>query len=240
MKQFAVFDIDGTLYRWQLYHELVQTLALADVFPHNAPQDLDEYYNRWKGGDISFLEYEHFVVTLMIENLPHVPIATFEAACDKVVDESAHKTYLFTKKLLKDLKAQGYTIIAITGSQQELIERFARHYGIDICVGAKYMRRDGRFTGETEVITVGRKPDILRELVEAHGLSWQNSVAIGDSSGDASILELVEKPIAFNPDAGLFDRAKNEGWPIVIERKNIAYKLEKRGHELILANTIVY
>ena len=27
MKQFAVFDIDGTIFRWQLYHELFDALV---------------------------------------------------------------------------------------------------------------------------------------------------------------------------------------------------------------------
>lgn len=240
MNKFAVFDIDGTLYRWQLYHELVQALALADFFPHQAPLVLNDYFNRWRGGEISFLDYEAFVVETMTKNLPLVPIAAFETACDNVVKESAHKTHFYPKTLLKDLKARGYTIIAITGSQQELIDRFAARYGIDIAVGAKYERKDGRFTGETEVMTVGRKPEILRDIVKEKQLSWTDSVAIGDSAGDASILELVERPIAFNPDAKLFERAKNDAWPVVIERKNIAYKLEKRGHELVLADTIIY
>lgn len=240
MKKFAVFDIDGTLYRWQLYHELVQTLALAGVFPENAPRELDEYYNKWRGGEMTFLEYESFVIGLMTKNLPLVPIATFEAACDKVVEQSAHKTYLYPKALLQDLKARDYTIIAITGSQQELIDRFGKRYGFDIVVGAGYERSDGHFTGKTEVLTVGRKPEILREIVEAHELSWQDSLAIGDSAGDAGILEMVEQPIAFNPDDGLLTRAKAEGWLVVIERKNIAYKLEKKGNDLVLADTIIY
>lgn len=240
MNKFAVFDIDGTLYRWQLYHELVQTLALADVFPHNAPRELDERFNAWRAGAISFPEYESFVVATMIKNLPLVPLETFEAACDKVVEQSAHKTYYYPRNLLVDLKKRGYTIIAITGSQQELIDRFGKRYGFDIVVGAQYERKNGHFTGKTEVLTVGRKPEILHDIVEKHGLTWDDSLAIGDSAGDATLLELVKQPIAFNPDAALFERAKSEGWPIIIERKNIAYKLEKRQDALVLADTIVY
>lgn len=240
MKKFAVFDIDGTLYRWQLYHELVQVLALADIFPKTAVTELDSKWNAWRGGDISFRDYEKVVVNIMTKSLPLVPIATFEAACDKVIDQSVHKTYRYTKNLLSELRQQNYTIIAITGSQQELVDRFGKHYGFDIVVGAQYERQEGRFTGKTDVMTVGRKPEILKALVNTHDLTWESSLAIGDSAGDASILELVERPIAFNPDAPLFERAKSEGWPIVIERKNIAYKLEKKGNELVLADTVTY
>lgn len=240
MKKFAVFDIDGTLYRWQLYHELVQTLALAGVFSENAFHELNDRWNKWRGGEMSFDEYEHFVVETMVKNLPLVPLVTFDAACDKVVEQSAHKTHHYTKQLLQDLKKDGYTIIAITGSQQELIDKFGARYGFDICVGALYERKDGRFTGKIKYSTIGRKPEVLREMIEKHQLDWTGSLAIGDSDGDASLLELVEKPIAFNPSEGLFERAKKEGWPIVIERKNIAYRLEKKGSDLVLAETIVY
>lgn len=240
MKKFAVFDIDGTLYRWQLYHELVQELAFAGVFASQAFHELNDRWNKWRGGEISFDNYEQFVVEVMVKNLPLIPVNTFEAACDKVVEQSQHKTHHYPRQLLKSLKSQDYTIIAITGSQQELIERFGKHYDFDIVVGAIYERKDGRFTGGITRPTIGKKPDILRQIVTENNLDWTNSLAIGDSDGDASLLELVERPIAFNPSSGLFERAKTEGWPVVVERKNIAYKMEKQGNVLVLAETIVY
>lgn len=240
MKKFAVFDIDGTLYRWQLYHELVQELAFAGVFASQAFHELNERWNKWRGGDISFDNYEQYVVEVMVKNLPLIPVKTFETACDKVVEQSQHKTHHYPRQLLKNLKNQGYTIIAITGSQQELIERFGKHYGFDVVVGVIYERKDGRFTGEITRPTIGKKPEILRQIVDENNLDWVDSIAIGDSDGDANLLELVERPIAFNPSSGLFYRAKTEGWPVVVERKNIAYRMEKQGNVLVLAETIVY
>lgn len=240
MHKFAVFDIDGTLYRWQLYHELVQVLALEGVFSENTFREIDDKWNQWRGGEISFDEYETIVVDTMSKNLPQVPLDRFEAACDEVVNESGHRVYHYSKHLLKQLKEQGYSIIAITGSQQELIDRFAKRYGIDIAIGALYERDKSHFTGVVTRATMGRKQDILQGIVEQYNLSWEGSLAIGDSDGDAAILELVEQPIAFNPSAGLFEIAKKRGWPVVIERKNIAYRLEKHGDELVLADTIIY
>lgn len=240
MKKFAVFDIDGTLYRWQLYHELVQELAFVGVFSDNAFHELNERWNKWRGGELTFDNYEHFVVKMMMKHLPLIPIATFEAACDKVIEQSAHKIHHFPRRLLKDLQAADYTIIAITGSQQELIERFGKKYDFDIVVGAVYERSANRFTGGVERPTIGKKADILRALVDEHHLSWHDSYAIGDSDGDGVFLQLVAHPIAFNPSEGLFEQAKKEGWPIVIERKNIAYRLEKKDNDLVLANTIIY
>lgn len=240
MKKFAVFDIDGTFYRWQLYHELVLTLATAEYFPKKDAIELDQRWNAWRGGDLQYREYEKFVVETMVKNLPFIPMTAYLAACDKVVEQSAHKTHFYPRALLKQLKSRGYTIIAITGTQQELIERFGEKYDFDIVVGAQYEIANNHFTGKTSLLTVDKKPQILKELVEEHDLTWQDSLAIGDTRGDANLLEIVEQPIAFNPDPELFERAKLEGWKIVLERKNMAYQLEKRGDALVLADTIVY
>jgi HAD superfamily hydrolase (TIGR01490 family) len=239
-KKIAVFDIDGTLYRWQLFHELVEELTMAEVFPDNTFREVDTAWNDWRGGNLHFHGYESLVVETLMKYLPLIPVATFEAACDKVIAQSSHKLHAYPKKLLRDLKKEGYTIVAISGSQQELLDRFAEKHGIDIAIGAVYERKDGRFTGETSRITIGRKAVILEELVREHGFSLKDSVAIGDSDGDIELLSAVEKPIAFNPSEGLFTHAKTVGWPIVVERKNIAYCLEKKDDALILAETIIY
>ena len=47
-----------------------------------------------------------------------------------------------------------------------------------------------------EVIT--RKGEILRELVQKYNVSWEGSVAVGDSPSDVAMLELVEQPISYN------------------------------------------
>lgn len=236
----AVFDIDGTLYRWQLFHELVEELTMAEVFPDNTFREVDTAWNDWRGGNLHFHGYESLVVETLMKYLPLIPIATFEAACDKVIAQSSHKLHAYPRQLLQDLRADGYTIVAISGSQQELLDRFAKKHDIDIAIGAVYERKDGHFTGEMNRITIGRKEVILEELIREHGFTLKHSVAIGDSEGDIALLSMVEKPITFNPSEGLFKEAKVNGWPIVVERKNIAYCLEKKDDALILAETIIY
>lgn len=239
-RKFAVFDIDGTLYRWQLFHELVQELTLADVFPSNTFRDVDNAWNEWRGGNLHFHGYETLVVETLMKYLPLIPIATFEAACDKVVSQSGHKLHAYPKALLKTLKEKGYLIIAISGSQQELLERFGALHGFDIVIGAVYERKKGHFTGQFERMTIGHKAELLAALIEKENLSVHDSVAIGDSDGDIEILAMTESPIAFNPSEGLFEHAKSHGWSIVVERKNIAYRMENKDDALVLAETIVY
>lgn len=239
-RKVAVFDIDGTLYRWQLFHELVEELTMVNVFPKNTFRNVDSAWNEWRGGHVSFHSYESLVVETLLKYLPLIPVPVFQAACDKVVEQSGHKLHAFPRQLMRDLKKQGYVIVAISGSQQELLDRFGKMHGLDLMVGALYERKDGHFTGKELRRTVGHKAEILQQLVIEHDFTLEESVGIGDSDGDIDLLAAVERPIAFNPSEGLFQAAKDNQWPIVIERKNIAYKMEHTDDALVLAETIIY
>jgi phosphoserine phosphatase len=61
-------------------------------------------------------------------------------------------------------------------------------------------------------------------------------VAVGDTHGDIEMLEFVEQPIAFNPNKTLYDYAREKGWQIVVERKNVIYQLGAVDGEYRLAN----
>jgi hypothetical protein len=44
--------------------------------------------------------------------------------------------------------------------------------------------------------------------------------------GDIPMLELVENPICFNPNAQLYRIAKLNKWKIIVERKDVIYEIQ--------------
>jgi phosphoserine phosphatase len=48
---------------------------------------------------------------------------------------------------------------------------------------------------------------------------------VGDTESDASFLELVENPIAFNPNFNLKKIAEENDWKILIEIKVVVYEM---------------
>ena len=240
MKKFAAVDIDGTLFRWQLFHELVFELKDQHLLSADDSVTLEKAFIDWRGLKTSWYDYENQVVKIILDHITRIKPEELELAARKVVDRSGHKVYAYTARLIKKLKSEGYTLIAISGSQQEIAELFAKRYGFDHCIGMVYERNvEGRYTGNYERFVVGRKAEIIRTFVSEQGLSLSDSYAIGDSGGDSSMLEMVENPIAFNPDESLLRTAEKAGWLIIIERKNIAYKLEKGQHGYTLAETTI-
>lgn len=237
-RPFAAFDIDGTLIRWQLYHAIADALVKLGFVEPGAYDALHAARMAWKRREAgaSFKSYELELIKTYEQVLMNLTTEQFESAAQAVFEEYKDQTYIYTRQLINELKEQGYLIFAISGSQAEIVKLMARHYGFDDFVGTVYERQGDRFTGKS---TVGShdKRSALNALVTKHRATFSGSLAVGDSRSDAAMLELVEQPIAFNPDRELYGLAAEKGWKIVLERKNMVYELEYRGKSYVLAKT---
>lgn len=234
--KFAVFDIDGTIFRSGLYREVVYELLASNHIPSHIVGDFKDLEVDWKKrqSESAFNDYEQAMALAVDKVLPSIKIKDFEQAAQSVFNRLGDYVYVYTRSLVADLKNQGYTLIAISGSQEELVKPFADKYGFDIWVGQHYVRGEEFFTGEI-IKTHKDKDIILKQIVAKHNLSYKYSYAIGDTKGDITMLSIVENPIAFNPDKKLFSVAKENSWKIVVERKNMIYELQPHEQSYILA-----
>jgi len=236
-QKFAVFDIDGTIIRWQLYHAIVDRLAKSGQISSQAFQSARSARMNWKTrtNDAAFKDYERLLVSIFDEAITTISYDEYMLAVQAVFDEYKQQTYVYTRDLMRDLKQQGYLLFAISASQYQVVELLARYYGFDDWGGSEYLVKDGRFTGEKQVLLHDEKPQLLKKLVAKHAASYTGSIGVGDSESDIPMLSAVEKPIAFNPSRLLFDHAQAKKWQIVVERKNVIYKLEPSHGTYLLA-----
>lgn len=237
-RPFAVFDIDGTLVRWQLYHAIADALAKnghIDGLTHQKIKDARMVWKKRTHGE-AFSAYQNELITVYEKLLLDLSYKDFNQAVKTVFDEYKDQVYIYSRNLIKKLKKDGYLLFAISGSQIEIVSKIAKYYGFDDCVGTIYSHEKDKFTGAL-TLHLGGKHLVLQELIEKHRASLTGSIAVGDSASDISMLEMAETPIAFNPEKKLFDCAKDKGWKIVVERKNIVYELESDDGRYILAKT---
>lgn len=237
-QKFAAFDIDGTIFRSGLYREVIFELARTKKIEESFLQSLEHLREAWRtrAHEGAFREFEHALALAFDKEITRIKVSDFEAACMTVIQKHGDSTYRYTRDLVTSLKREGYYMIAISGSQEELVRPFAEKYGFDAWVGQHYERGEEFFTGHI-VKTHEGKDVILRSIIQKRHLTLQGSVAVGDSSGDIGMLNMVENPIAFNPDSALFQAAKRSGWKIVVERKNVVHELEQHGDSFLLAPT---
>ncbi len=234
--KFAVFDIDGTLIRWQLYHVIVNRLAKEGALGQKAQTELKGAMMTWKRRENTdaFKSYEKVLVENYERALQNISTQLFDQLVTEVIDEYKDQTYIYTRNLLHKLKADGYKLFIISGSHLELIEQIGRYYGFDDWIGTHYERSQTGFTGRVQTSTL-QKNESLDILLERNDVTTKDSIGVGDTKGDIPMLRKVEKPIAFNPDEALFAEARSSGWKIVVERKNVIYELESRDGTYVLA-----
>lgn len=227
MSKFAVFDIDGTLIRWQLYHAVSDALVRLGSFDETQFEPVRTARKQWKQRkhEESYMEYEHRLVQVFNTLLTGLSAKAFEEAADVVFDEYKDQVYRYTRDLIVELKQQGYFLLAVSGSPTTLVKRVADYYGFDDFVGSEFEIKDGKFTGERQT-PFGKKHLVIQEMAQKHGLDFTDSIAVGDSEGDISMLEITQNPIAFNPSKKLLETAKSNRWTVVVERKNVIYQLK--------------
>lgn len=235
-RPFAVFDIDGTIIRWQLYHAIADELVKQGHLDQADYQKVREARMTWKqrSHETSYQDYEHALIQFFETAVKGIKVETLKQACGTVLDRYKDQVYTYTRDLIKELKDRDYLLFAISASQDMIVQLVAMYYGFDDSGGSVYKVKGGRFTGQSEILRSERKPEFLQQLVDKHNASWQGSIAVGDSEGDIAMLSAVEQPIAFNPTKDLFEHARSQGWRIVVERKNMIYELEPEGESYVL------
>lgn len=235
-KPFAAFDIDGTLIRGGLFRQLVIGLMERGIFSAQHSAAIHRTLTAWKcrDGKDAYDAYERSLIEAMAHSLVDIPIAVFDSVAADIIACELDHVHTYTRQRLSELKQAGYFLIAISGSQEELVAPFAKKYGFDTWVAQQYERKNGVFTGNI-VFTHTNKDKILKKTITEHDLNREDSYAFGDSEGDWHMLAMVDHPVAFNPTKKLLDIAMERGWPVVLERKSVVYELAKGDSGYLLA-----
>ena len=238
-RPYAVFDIDGTLIRWQLYHALADKLVKLGAIDASDYRQVLRARNNWKSrrATTSFSEYEAAMIDLVGRSLPGMDYSLFKDACSDVFKRYQDQVYTFTRDLITQLRQQHYLIFALSGSPSELVSMVAEYYNFDDFAGSTYDVQDGHLSGIVKALLGPAKPKRLLTLIEQHDASLSGSIAVGDTASDIGMLELAERAIAFNPSQELFNKALESGWEVVVERKNMVYRLNYEHGSYVLAAT---
>ncbi len=226
-KPVAFFDIDGTVFRSSLLIELVDELLNAGIFPAESREEFEDLKLRWQDREGSYEDYINAVVKVFLANLKGVFYGDLADIGRMVVAKRSKRVYRYTRDLIKELKKEGYYLVAISQSPKTMLDDFCRQYGFDKVYGRIYeLGPQDRFLGAvTDEHLISNKANIVARVFEDQNLTRKGSVGVGDTEGDISLLEAVEKPICFNPNKKLLDHAKRMGWPVVVERKDVIYHL---------------
>lgn len=231
MRQVAIFDIDGAIFRSSLLIELVNALVAGGIFPRAASAEFAREKIAWLDRKGDYESYIIAAVDVFRAHIKGVAYNDFNRAAKEVVAEQKDRVYRFTRDLIRKLKKKDFYLLAISHSPKGILDHFCKRLGFDKVYGVFYeLGPSDCFTGfVADEHLIMNKAAILNRAVLKEGLTLQGSIGVGDTESDIPFLELVEKPICFNPNARLYAEAKRNGWRVVVERKDVVYEIETRN-----------
>lgn len=224
----AIFDIDGTIFRSSLLIELTEALVKAKIFPVRVKHEYARAYKNWNNRRGSYETYIWAVIKAFDANLRGVKRKDFAKIAEEVAFSNKDKVYRFTRDLVKDLKKKNYYLLAISHSPYEAVKSFGRTLGFNK-VYARVYEADarGKFTGDVLYKDlISDKSKILKRALELENLTLKGSVGTGDTESDIAFLEMVDRPICFNPNEKLYKAALRRNWEVIAERKDVIYKIK--------------
>ncbi len=222
----AVFDVDGTLFRRGLLPALTRRLVNEGVFSERVREELSRDYYAWVERRGSYDTYDRLVVDLFLRELEGVTVSDLQRCARAEVETHGRRLHMYTRDAALRLKQAEYQLVAISGSPQEILDLFLKPLGFDRSWGT-VLAQDARgcYTGEVLHYPFKNKRRVLEEFLKEENVDLEGSVGMGDTLSDVGFLEMVSTPIAFNPNRDLLDVARERGWPIVVERKDVIYNL---------------
>jgi len=227
MRKVAIFDIDGTIFRSSLLIELIDELINEGLMPKITAKEYLRARTAWLNREGSYDDYIEAVVAAFMKHINGVPRRDLLRVSRRVVAANGKHVYRYTRDLIAGLRKRGYFLLAISNSPKMILDSFCKKWGFNLVYGRIYDNdQNGKMTNKIlhlELIT--DKAKILKRAVKKYSLTLVGSVGVGDSESDIPFLELVERPICFNPNNLLLNVARRRGWQTVVERKDVIYKL---------------
>ncbi|HXV26854.1 MAG TPA: HAD-IB family phosphatase [Candidatus Paceibacterota bacterium] len=233
--KLAIFDIDGTIFRSSLIIELFNDLVRRGIFPRYASAEVERNYVAWLNRKGHYNDYLMKLVEVFYRHLAGCSTKAVNASTRAVIAWQKDRVHRFPRQLIGDLRRQNYYILVLSNSPEPIVRQFARSMKFDAAIGHELETLHGIYTGRSIVDGVLKpgyalidKVSKLEKFIADRNLSADlaRSVMIGDSEGDLALLSYVGRPIAFNPSLPLARIARQRGWRVVVERKDVVYDIK--------------
>lgn len=218
----ALFDLDNTLltgdsdYGWGCF--LVDK-NIVDKQSYEAANL--HFFDQYKQGKLDIYEYSAF----SFKPLSQLPMKTLH---------DLHREFMIkvvkpmigekAKQLVQHHREMGHTLLVITATNSFITRPIAEAFGITNLLATEPKIVQGRYTTEIDGIPCFQegKVERLNHWLKSHQISLDGSYFYSDSNNDLPLMELVDHPVAVDPDEKLTAISQKNGWKIISLKDNHA------------------
>jgi HAD superfamily hydrolase (TIGR01490 family) len=210
----AIFDLDETLIAGDSDHAWGEFMINRGLVTADHRAQNDAFYEQYKRGELDANAYYRFACAALA---PHT-MALLEATRRDFIEQLIMPLMLDkAARLIAEHRRAGDTLLVITATLEFVTAPIVERLGIADLIAPVPERINDRYTGELVGIPsfgIG-KVTRLNEWLADTQFSLQGSHFYSDSANDLPLLELVDHPVAVDPDPRLRDIAERRQWPII-------------------------
>lgn len=211
----AIFDLDNTLLNGDSDHGWGQFLVdqgIVDSQVFKAAND--RFFQEYQDGTLDIFEYCEFT----LETLSNYSMEQLSQWHQQFMAEVVlPMTLAKGRALINEHKAKGDFILIITATNAFVTTPIAKSLGADDLIATEPEIINDRYTGK--VIGTPSFQDGKIKRLQQWLLNTDHTIAgsyfYSDSFNDIPLLEIVDHPIAVDPDQRLEQEANSRGWPII-------------------------
>ncbi len=211
----ALFDLDNTLlagdsdYLWGRF-----LVSRGIVDPIYYERENQRFYDEYKAGELDIYEFLAFSLRPLAQH----DLATLSAWREQFIEERILPLVTpAARELVAQHRTQGHRLVIITATNRFVTEPIAELLGVDELIATDPELVNGRYSGQVAGTPCFREGKVtrLQAWLTAHGEHLEGSWFYSDSHNDLPLLELVDHPVAVDPDDTLADHASLRSWPII-------------------------
>lgn len=211
----AIFDLDNTLIAGDsdhLWGEYLCQQGLVDA-THFAAEN-DRFFADYQRGELDIDAYLAFVLAPLIgsgaSDIARLQEAYMRDCIGSIMLPQA-------AALLQEHRERGHRLLIITATNEIVTRPIADALGVADLLGCQVEYENGVVTGRATGTRTYREGKVIRlhEWMSEESETLEGAWFYSDSHNDLPLLEVVDNPVAVDPDGTLRARATAEAWPII-------------------------
>ncbi|WP_250656625.1 HAD family hydrolase [Alkalimarinus coralli] len=211
----AIFDLDNTLIAGDSDHAWGQFLSdkgIVDAEEYRKAND--QFYQDYLDGKLDMTRYLEFsLAPLAIHPMDDLLRWREEFVNERIMPLMLDKA----DELVRSHREQGHFILIITATNRFVTEPIAQHLGVDHLIATDPEIVDQRYTGAISGIPSFKEGKVIRleNWLKEQQYTLNGSYFYSDSHNDIPLLEIVDTPVAVDPDEKLEQHAKENNWKVI-------------------------
>ena len=211
----AIFDLDNTLLAGDSDHLWGQYLVDHQIVDSELyERENERFYREYREGNLDIYEFLAFSLKPLADH----SLQDLYRWRDEFVQTRVKPIILSQAiELVESHRQQGHTLLIITATNRFVTEPIANLFNIHNLLATEPEMNSHGYTGQVAGIPCFQDGKVtrLQQWLASSGEELGGACFYSDSHNDIPLLNMIDNPVAVDPDEQLQDYAIDNGWPVM-------------------------